>query len=216
MLRLLDPRRAGNAEIVGIGGRLDVSSLLRAYRLGIFPWPMDGLPLCWFCPPERAILDFSRLHVPRRLQQTRRHSPLTFTIDNTFERVIMACQHVPRPGQGGTWITSDIIKAYTDLHHAGFAHSVEAWDENGKLVGGLYGVSVNGSFAGESMFHVQPNASKLALLFLIDYLAERGLTWMDIQMLTPHMAVLGAHLVPRNEFLDKLDAARAVNLRLFG
>ena len=216
MLRLLDPRRAGNAEIVGVGGSLDVPTLLQAYRAGIFPWPMDGLPLCWFSPPQRAVLDFARLHIPRRLSRLRRHSPLTFTMDRAFDAVIYACQRVPRPGQDGTWITPAVVQGYSDLHRAGFARSVEAWDADGTLVGGLYGVSVGGMFAGESMFHVSPNASKLALLFLVDYLQERGLTWIDIQMLTPHMEALGAHCIPRAAFLDRLDAAHLVNLPLFG
>lgn len=216
MLRFLDPRHAGNSEIVGVGGRLDVPTLLMAYRRGAFPWPMDGMPLCWFSPPQRAVLDFSRLHVPHRLARLRRHSPYTFTLDTAFEQVITACQSVPRSGQSGTWITPAVMRGYGDLHRAGFAHSAEAWDAEGNLVGGLYGVGIDGAFAGESMFHVQPNASKLSLLFLIDHLQARGLTWMDIQMPSPHMEALGAYVIPRDDFLDRLDDARIRNISPFG
>ncbi|MBV9848212.1 MAG: leucyl/phenylalanyl-tRNA--protein transferase [Armatimonadetes bacterium] len=215
MFRVIDPRRAGDLEVVGLGGDLSVGSLLWAYRRGIFPWPTPGYPLLWFCPPRRAILDFAHLHVPRRLARLRRRAPLTFTIDRAFPQVIAACRQAPRPGQNGTWITPGLLRAYVAFHEAGHAHSVEAWDEDGALVGGLYGVSVDGCFAGESMFHRAPNASKLALLHLIDHLRARGLDWLDIQMMTPHMAALGATEIPRDEFLDRLDATCARGLTLF-
>ena len=210
------PRLAGDAEVVGVGDDLSVESLHGAYSQGIFPWPIPGYPLLWFCPPQRAVLDFDRLHVPERLARLRRSTALTFTIDRAFDAVIAACRRSPRPGQAGTWITPPMIRAYRALHQAGYAHSVEAWDEVDTLVGGLYGVAAGGVFGGESMFHTAPNASKLALLFLIDHLRARGLGWIDIQMMTPHMAVLGAHEVPRDEFLDRLDVEHARGLNLFG
>ena len=184
-LQMIDPRRAGDREVVGVGNDLSVETLVWAYKHGIFPWPMEGYPLLWFCPPQRAVLEFSRLHVSRRLARLRRTTSMTFTRDAAFAQVIDACRRSPRPGQAGTWITSELLRAYVQLHQAGYAHSVEAWDQSGVLVGGLYGVAVGGVFSGESMFHSVPDASKLALLHLIDHLQGRRLGWMDIQMLTP-------------------------------
>ncbi len=209
MLRVIDPRQAGDEEVVGVGSDLDPQTLRWAYSRGIFPWPMDGLPLLWFCPPRRAVLEFDNLHIPRRLARLRRCSPYTFTLDTAFERVVDACRQSLRPGQGGTWITPALQAAFAQFHQTGDAHSVEAWDEHGALVGGLYGVASGGAFSGESMFHIAPNASKLALLFLIDHLQRQGVAWMDIQMMTPHMEVLGAALVPRDAFLDWLEDAQA-------
>ncbi|GIW45909.1 MAG: leucyl/phenylalanyl-tRNA--protein transferase [Candidatus Binatia bacterium] len=200
--------------LVAIGGRLDPKTVLRAYREGVFPWPVPGLPMLWFSPNERGVLEFDRLHIPRSLRQARRRCRLEFTIDRAFAAVIRACAETPRPQQVGTWITPEVIRTYVRLHEMGVAHSVEAW-RDGVLVGGLYGVDVDGAFAGESMFYREPNASKLALLFLIDHLASRGLDWMDIQMITPHMARLGARAIPRAEFLAKLAATRQRGLRLF-
>lgn len=210
------PRLAGDAEVVGVGDDLSVAALRDAYYRGIFPWPIPGYPLLWFCPPRRAVLDFGRLHVPERLARLRRRTALTCTIDGDFGGVVSSCRRSPRPGQAGTWITLAMVRAYRDLHRAGHAHSVEVRDEAGALVGGLYGVAAGGVFSGESMFHAVPNASKLALLFLVDHLRARGLGWMDIQMMTPHMAALGAHEVARDEFLDRLEVEHARGLNLFG
>ncbi len=209
------PRHAGDAQVVGVGDDLSVAALHDAYHQGIFPWPIPGYPLLWFCPPQRAVLDFGRLHVSARLARLHRNTALTFTIDRAFDAVIAACRRSPRPEQAGTWITPAMLGAYRALHQAGHAHSVEAWDEAGALVGGLYGVGVGGVFSGESMFHQAPNASKLALLFLVNHLRGRGLEWMDIQMTTPHMAVLGACETPRDEFLNRLEAEHARGLTLF-
>jgi len=200
---------------VAIGGDLRPVNVLEAYRRGIFPWPIDeGLPLVWFCPQERAILEFARLHVSRSLARERRRTGLSFTIDRAFREVISLCARTPRVGEAGTWITAEVIRSYTELHAAGHVHSVEAW-EGELLVGGVYGVDAGGAFAGESMFHLRPNASKLALLFLIEHLSARGLEWMDIQMLTPHMERLGARLISRERFLERLAQARTRNLKLF-
>lgn len=209
-----DPRRASPEGVVALGGVLSTENLLRAYRRGIFPWPIDGLPLPWFCPAERAILEFKDLHVSRSLRHARNRSALRFTINDAFPEVIRACARAARPEEAGTWITPQIIRAYCELNQLGYAHSVEAW-ENDALVGGIYGVEVDGAFGGESMFYVRPNASKLALLFLIEHLKGRGLDWMDIQMMTPHMSALGAKLLTRDEFLEKLAGTRARGLKLF-
>ena len=210
-----DPSTASPEGIVAIGGDLEPASVVAAYRPGIFPWPVEKLPLLWFSPAERGVLDFSDLHVPRSLARARRRTRLRFTIDRGFGLVIRSCAKTPRPGQDGTWITGEVVVAYDRLHRLGVTHSVEAWDGQ-RLVGGIYGVDVDGAFAAESMFFEQPNASKLALLYLIDHLRARGLDWMDVQTLTPHIERLGAKLVDRNDFLDRLQRTRARGLRLFG
>lgn len=201
-------------DIIALGGKLSAENLLAAYSRGIFPWPMEGWPLPWFSPEPRAILEFKDLHVPRRLARLRKQSRLRFTIDRDFRAVITHCATVKRAHETGTWITPQIVRAYTELHRLGHAHSVEAWDGE-RLVGGLYGVDAGGTFGGESMFHLEPNASKLVLLFLIEHLQSRGLDWMDIQMLTPHMTALGAKEIGRRQFLSKLSATRRLSLKLF-
>lgn len=214
LIHFPDPRYASYEGIVVIGGSLNTENLLRAYRRGIFPWPIEGWPLTWFCPEERAILEFKDLHIPRRLERVKRQAPFRFTIDQDFRSVILACAKAKRKGEDGTWITPQMIRAYGELHRRGYAHSVEAW-EGDTVVGGLYGVDADGAFAGESMFFFRPNASKLALLYLIEYLQGRGLDWIDIQVVTPHMEALGAKLISRDEFLHKLKATRQRGLKLF-
>jgi leucyl/phenylalanyl-tRNA---protein transferase len=209
-----DPRDATPEGIVAVGGQPRPEFLVEAYRRGIFPWPVEGYPLLWFSPPERAVLEFERLHVPRSLARERRRTTLRFTVDRDFGRVIRACAEIKRAHEQGTWITPEMIRGYTELHRLGRAHSVEAWD-GAELVGGIYGVDAGGAFAGESMFHLRPNASKLALLFLIEHLRARGLDWLDVQVLTPHVEALGARLVPREDFLDRLARTLALGLRLF-
>src|ERR1044072_2370987 len=213
-MRFPDPRTATPDGIVAVGGRPEPELLEEAYARGIFPWPVDDYPLLWFSPPERGVLFFQELHVPRSLARERRRTRLTFTIDRAFDRVISACAEVERAHESGTWIKSWMIRGYCEFHRRGRAHSVEAWEE-GDLVGGLYGVDAGGAFAGESMFHLRPNASKLALLHLIEHLRARGLEWLDIQVMTPHMEALGARLIPREEFLQLLARTQARGLRLF-
>jgi leucyl/phenylalanyl-tRNA--protein transferase len=209
-----DPRDATSEGVVAFGGSPEPDLLVEAYSNGIFPWPVEGYPLLWFSPPERGILEFDRLHVPRSLARERRRTRLRFTIDCAFERVIVSCAAVERAHEVGTWITPEMIRGYTELHRRGRAHSVEAW-EGVELVGGLYGVDAGGAFAGESMFRLQSNASKLALLFLIEHLKARGLDWLDTQMLTPHMEALGGRLISREDFLGRLARAQERGLKLF-
>ena len=197
-----------------LGGQPTVENLVAAYSQGIFPWPVAGWPLAWFCPPRRGILRLAQLHVPRSLAQARRRSPWRISFDTAFGQVMRACQSQPRPGQDGTWITPQLVRGYEALHAAGYAHSVEVW-EGDTLVGGLYGVAVRGVFAGESMFHHRPNASKLAVLALAEHLRARGASFFDIQQLTPHMAALGAEEVLRDEFLALLAAEQDSNRQLF-
>jgi leucyl/phenylalanyl-tRNA--protein transferase len=214
LARFPDPRDATPEGIVAVGGRPDPDVLVEAYGRGIFPWPVEGYPLLWFSPPERAVLEFDESHVPRSLARERRRTSLRFTIDRAFERVIRACAAAKRAHEEGTWITPEMVRGYTELHRRGHAHSAEAW-EGERLVGGVYGVDAGGAFSGESMFYLRPNASKLALLHLIDHLKSRGLDWLDVQVLTPHMEALGAKLIGRDEFLEKLARARRRGLKLF-
>lgn len=209
-----DPRTASPEGIVAVGGDLDPTTILAAYRAGIFPWPVEGCPLLWFSPAQRAVLEFERLRVPRSLAQARRRGRFWFSFDRAFEAVIRGCAETPRPGQRGTWITPGIILGYTRLHAQGRAHSVEAW-EGDRLVGGVYGVDVDGAFSAESMFYRETNASKLALLELVDRLRAGGLEWMDIEVLTPHMERLGAREIPREEFLERLARTRARGLKVW-
>ena len=175
---------------------------------------IQGLPLPWFCPEIRAVIEFNELHIPKSLQKVQKNTAFTFTIDRAFREVITICSNIKRNGETGTWITEDFINSYTQLHIEGKAHSVEVW-EHSELVGGLYGVDSGGVFCGESMFHFRSNASKLALLYLIEHLRSRGATWLDAQVMTPHMKNLGAKDIPRKEFLDKLSDTQAKGLKLF-
>ena len=201
--------------VVHFGGKVTVENLRNAYRMGIFPWYTPRIPLPWHCPDPRAILDFSDISIPRSLAKVRRRGELTFSIDRDFAGVIRECSLAYRPGQSGTWITREFESAYIELHQAGMAHSVEAWDAEGNLAGGLYGVDAGGVFCGESMFYKVPNASKLALLYLVDELKKRGATWLDVQVMTPHLEALGARDIDRNEFLDRLRDTQNLGLNIF-
>ncbi len=223
-----DPNTDSSPEgIVGIGGDLHPESLALAYGQGIFPWPVhvedNAEPvLAWFCPPQRAVLQFSKLHVSRSLLKAKRRAQddgMRFSVDTAFSMIIRACASVPRHNtEGGvesTWITPEMIEAYEEFHKLGYAHSFELWDAGGELVGGLYGVAVNGVFAGESMFHRVNNASKLCILYAADYLSARGASFMDIQVMTPHMERLGANDISRSQFLSLLRAEQNLKLELF-
>jgi leucyl/phenylalanyl-tRNA--protein transferase len=208
-----DPRYAPS-DVVAMGEDLRVETLREAYRRGIFPWPHDGMPLPWFSPRRRAVIFFDELHVGRSLRKTQKRAPFTFTFDRDFAAVIRACAASARPDQDGTWIGPKIIAAYEILHATGDAHSIEAWHRD-TLAGGLYGIDAGGTFTGESMFYREPDASKLALLFLIDHLRERGSTFLDCQVLTPHMEALGAREIQRGKFLNLLAEGQAAGRRLF-
>ena len=211
------PDPADDLGLVALDYNLSPERIISAYRHGIFPWPDSGpfSPIPWVCPPRRAILEFDALHVPRNLRRSQRAlTHLTFTLDRDFEAVIRACSLAARPGQRGTWITPPMIHAYLDVHRRGHAHSLEAWDGD-VLVGGLYGVTAGGVFTGESMFHRVSDVSKLCVLHLIEHLRARGSTWLDIQQLTPHFALLGAREIPRDEFLRRLAAEQRAGRVLF-
>jgi leucyl/phenylalanyl-tRNA--protein transferase len=201
-------------DVVSFGTPLTTDNVREAYQKGIFPWNTEGLPLPWHCPERRAILDFALLKIPRSLDKIRRKTSLTFSIDRAFPEVIHQCALAYRPGQGGTWISPEFEDVYCVLYNEGMAHSVEAWHGD-ELVGGLYGIDAGGVFCGESMFYKEPNASKLALLFLIDHLMHCGSTWLDCQVMTPHLEALGAYEISRRSFIEKLSSAQSLDLDLF-
>ena len=211
------PDPADELGLVALDYNLSPDRIISAYRHGIFPWPDSNpfSPIPWVCPPRRAVLEFAALHIPRNLRKSQRaHAGLRFTIDRDFATVIRACAAAARPGQRGTWITPAMIGAYVEVHRRGHAHSVEAWDGD-ELVAGLYGVTAGGVFTGESMFHRIDDGSKFCVLHLIQHLRSHGATWIDIQQLTPHFALLGAREIKREEFLRMLAAERTAGRVLF-
>jgi leucyl/phenylalanyl-tRNA--protein transferase len=200
-----DPRNAMAEGILAVGGKLDIGTLHTAYSKGIFPWPQEGLPMLWFSPERRGILEFKDFHVPESLRRFRRRNPqIEFTFNKDFIQVIEECSRQPRPGQDGTWILPAMKNAYLDFFNAGFALSVEVREDN-VLIGGIYGVLVEGVFSGESMFYKKTNASKLALWRLVDYLADKGHQWIDVQMVTPVIGAMGGKYVDREVFLHMLE-----------
>lgn len=193
--------------LLAVGGDLRSERLLEAYRHGIFPWYEEDQPILWWSPDPRAVLFPDKLHVPRSLDKTIRRGHFTLTLDTCFRAVMMECAG-PRPQypEGGTWITPAMIEAYTRLHEQGYAHSIETWQE-GKLVGGLYGVAIGGAFFGESMFSRATDASKVALVSLVRQLRAWGFKIFDCQQASPHVIALGAEEISRREFLEHLNAA---------
>ncbi len=206
---LPDPRSAwGHADpvpgLLAAGGSLDVASLLHAYGQGVFPWFSDGQPILWWCPDPRMALMVERFRLHRSLRRTVRRFRATagceIRIDHDFQRVIEACAQAPRPGQSGTWIVPEMVRAYAALHRAGYAHSVETWID-GELAGGLYGVGLGRAVFGESMFAKQPDASKIALAALVAFCRHHCIRLVDCQQNTGHLASLGASELPRERFL---------------
>lgn len=200
-------KRGPHAGLVAVGGDMSVPRLLLAYRSGLFPW--TATPETWWSPDPRGIIELDHFHVSRSLSRTLRKGKFDVTFDRAFCEVITACAKTRRPGG---WITPEFIEAYTALHQAGHAHSVECW-QAGKLVGGVYGVAVGGLFAGESMFHRADDASKAALFHLVGRLRERGFTLFDTQMVTPITKQLGAQEISRVNYLRRLAEAVAVEAR---
>ncbi|MGZ3775592.1 MAG: leucyl/phenylalanyl-tRNA--protein transferase [Pseudobdellovibrionaceae bacterium] len=213
-----DPRETLAEGIIAVGGKLDVGTLYAAYSKGIFPWPQPGLPMLWFSPELRGVLEFDDFHVPESLQRFRRKNPqIELTENKDFQRVIEECSKQPRPGQEGTWILPAMKRAYLDLFREGYCLSVEVREDN-NLIGGIYGVLVQGVFSGESMFYKKPNASKLALWHLVEILSARGHEWIDVQMVTPVIKSMGGKYVDREIYLQMLenrhlDISSGVNLR---
>lgn len=200
------PDYADPSGLIAVGGDLSSERLLEAYRVGIFPWYAEDQPILWWSPDPRFVLELDRFKISRSLGKTLRRHTFQVTFDREFDEVIAACAAVPREGQSGTWITAEMQEAYVKLHGLGFAHSVETWFE-GKLVGGLYGVSLGKAFFGESMFHRKDDASKVALAVLVERLRKWSFHFIDSQMTTEHMIRLGAEEVPRRIFLKRLRSA---------
>lgn len=185
--------------LLAAGGDLSPERLLAAYRLGIFPWYETGQPILWWCPDPRAVIFPRELHIARRLRRFLSGRQFEASFDREFGAVVYGCTRSELPG-AGTWITREMISAYTQLHELGHAHSVEVWAGE-ELAGGLYGVAVGGVFFAESMFSRQPNASKAAMLFLAQELRAREFLLMDCQLPSRHLATMGAREIPRREFL---------------
>jgi leucyl/phenylalanyl-tRNA--protein transferase len=184
---------------------IDSALLLNAYATGWFPMAVDH-EIHWFSPDPRGIVPLESFHVPRRLARVVRAGGFRIEIDRAFVDVMRACAADRDSDDPGTWISDEIIASYTALHARGFAHSVEAW-RGGRLAGGLYGVAIGGAFFGESMFHHETNASKVAFVALIDRLRARGFTLLDTQWVTPHLEQFGAIEIPRAAYLKRLQAS---------
>ncbi|MDX9720876.1 MAG: leucyl/phenylalanyl-tRNA--protein transferase [Myxococcota bacterium] len=200
------PQMASASGLLAIGGDLSLPRLLNAYASGIFPWPHEDSPLLWHSPDPRFVLLPKELRLARSLRQTIRKRRFELRTDTAFERVIRACAEFPRPGQRGTWITEEMVKGYCELHEAGFAHSVEAWQE-GVLVGGLYGVSLGAAFFGESMFAHVSDASKVAFACFVRQLERLNFAFIDSQVHTQHLERFGASFWSRARYLKELRLA---------
>ncbi len=201
---LFPPADHAEDGLLAVGGDLSPERLLTAYSQGIFPWYSDGQPILWHSPDPRFVLTAETFRVPRRLERVLRNgSDLSLSLDEAFEDVIDACAKAPRPTERGTWITEEMKEAYVELHRLGFAHSAEAF-RDGKLAGGLYGVSLGAVFFGESMFARERDASKIAFVGLVDQLSRWGIDLIDCQVETSHLARFGARSMPRARYLEAL------------
>ena len=201
-----DPRGANALGLVARGGDFEPETILEAYRNGIFPWPHEDEDFLWFSPARRAVIPAGGLHISRRLRRSLRKGVFTASLDRRFAEVMAACAD----REEGTWITPEYQRGFRKLHELGWAHSVETWNAEGKLAGGLYGVAVGGLFAAESMFYRVDDASKAALVALMAHLEARGFLLVDVQLPTPHLERMGAITISRGEYLASI--GRAVRL----
>jgi leucyl/phenylalanyl-tRNA--protein transferase len=188
--------------LLAVGGDLSTQRLLLAYHNGIFPW-YEGKHILWWCPDPRFVLFPEELKVSKSMRQLIRRESFAFTINKAFDEVIANCKTIPRRGQDGTWITDEVKAAYGRLHRDGYAHSAEAW-LNGELVGGLYGVRLGHVFFGESMFSKASNASKYAFICYVEQLRKEGVELIDCQVYTEHLESMGARMIPRTEFIERI------------
>ncbi len=198
-----DPSQSDGQGLVAIGGDLSIDRLMKAYRKGIFPW--TDHPITWWSPDPRGVLPLNGMHIPKTLQRIIKKKEYKITFNQAFEQVIKGCANETEK-RPETWISDEFIDAYCQLHQDKHAHSVECWIDD-KLAGGLYGVAIGGFFAGESMFHIKPNASSLCLVHLVEHLNQKDFKLLDVQMVTHHTRRFGAVEIPRPEYLKKLDAA---------
>ena len=198
------PQLASKEGLLAVGGDLSQERLLRAYRMGIFPWYSEDEPIMWWSPDPRLVLYPFELKVSKSLKKTIKNRRFEVTVDQAFESVIKACAQSRTRMQEGTWIVDDMIAAYCNLHKSGLAHSVETW-QAGKLAGGLYGVSLGGCFFGESMFTRISNASKVAFVALVEHLQALNFNLIDCQVTNAHLLSFGAREIPRSRFLLELE-----------
>jgi len=204
-----DPNLYDDEGLVAVGGDLAPERLLLAYDSGIFPWYEEELPVLWWSPNPRAVIEPGAIRVSRSMRRVLRDRRYEVSVNRAFTHVMRACADRPE----GTWISDDMVDAYTELHRQGHAVSFEVWLD-GELIGGLYGVWRGGLFAAESMFHRRPNASKLALVFAHRALERRGIVLFEVQFLTPHLVSLGASSIPRPQYLERLSRARCLPVSL--
>jgi leucyl/phenylalanyl-tRNA---protein transferase len=195
-----DPRGFPSDGLIAAGGDFAPGTIIAAYRKGIFPWPHEVQDLLWFSPDPRAILPAANLHVSRRLARTIRQGRFRVTLDAAFPEVIAGCA----VREEGTWITPALKRAYIRLNALGWAHSFEVWGPEGELAGGLYGIAVGGLFGAESMFYRVSDASKVAVVAMVQHCRDVGTSLIDLQVLTPHTASLGAIEIPRDDYLELL------------
>ena len=200
-----NPHAETHEGVIAAGGRLQPDLLIYAYDHGIFPWPHEGYPLLWFCPDERGVIDFADLHLAKSFQKWLRknHTLYTITMNQKFHAVLLGCMKQKRQGQAGTWITSEIERSYLELHRQGHAYSLEVMRDE-RLVAGIYGVQSARYYSCESMFHLEDNTSKLALLELVVHLRNAGQTWIDIQMVTDVCKSFGGKMIGKEDFLKRL------------
>ncbi len=202
-LHFPQPQHADADGIIALGGDLSVERLLVAYTNGIFPWYNKGNPIIWWNPDPRFVLFPDKLKVAKSMRPYFNQKKYQVTFNQQFDQVIRSCGKTPRKGQNGTWITDDMIAAYTQLHKLGWVHSVEVWDKE-QLVGGLYGLWIGDVFFGESMFSLAPNASKFGFISWVRLLQQKGVKLIDCQQETKHLASLGAESISRAQFLNLL------------
>ncbi|WP_235296555.1 leucyl/phenylalanyl-tRNA--protein transferase [Portibacter marinus] len=202
-----DVALADEHGIIGIGGNLETSTLLKAYQSGIFPWYNEFDPILWWSPNPRFVLFPENLKVSKSMRPYFNQQKFRVSLDTHFHEVIKACQRIKRQGQNSTWITDEMLEAYQLLHQLGYAHSVEVW-EGDQLAGGLYGVSLGRVFFGESMFTLRANASKFGFISLVRMLKERNFWMVDCQQETNHLRTMGAEGISRSEFVEFLDRNR--------
>ena len=201
------PLTASPEGILAIGGDLSIERLQLAYAFGIFPWYHEEGPMLWWFPDPRCVLKPEDIVLSKSMRALIRKQVYHVTADTAFEAVIRYCRHIPRKGQSGTWIQPEMVDAYTTMHRIGYAHSVEVWHDE-QLVGGLYGTAMGKVFFGESMFSIESDTSKYALICLAKMMERQGFWLIDCQQDTPHLRSMGAHLMPASEFHALLGRSR--------
>ena len=193
--------------LLAVGGDLSEKRIIKAYKNGIFPWYSEYSPILWWSPNPRFVILPQNFKFAKSLRPILRKQKFRVTINQAFENVIQHCKVMNRPNQHGTWITQEMQQAFINLHYEGFAHSVEVWNED-KLVGGLYGEIVGTCFFGESMFALEDNASKIGFIVLVKNLLDNGFEMIDCQVYTEHLARFGADMIPRKEFIERLEKGK--------